>query len=157
MRLMQVGLVVVFVGFFLVSCVTDSGPRFHSLRAREQQPIQQDLENNWSQYIIYYIPQHAVLFDPKNDNNTLKVSGRWTRVGDGAEKAWIEILRENTQTSDSVFSVWMGATSGFLKVIGPDEQVFGFLVHDKNDLVALRVLDRNTMRIYYSPQRTDAP
>jgi hypothetical protein len=78
-------------------------------------------------------------------------------VGDGAEKAWIEILRENTQASDSALSVWLGATSGFLKVIGPDEQLFGFLVHDPNDLVTLRILDRNTMRIYYSPQRTDAP
>lgn len=146
---------IVFMGFSLLSCVTDSGPRFHSLRAKEQQQIQQDLESNWSQYIIYYIPQHAVLFDPKNDNNTLKVSGRWTRVDDGAEKTWIKILRQNTQTSDSIFSVWMGATSGFLKVIGPDEQVFGFLIHDQNDLVALKILDRNTMRIYYSPQRTE--
>ena len=156
MRLRWTGLIVLVV-MGMASCVTDSGPRFHSLRAKEQQQIQQDLENNWSQYIIYFIPQHAVLFDPKNDNNTLKVSGRWTRVGDGAEKAWIEILRENTQASDSAFSVWLGATSGFLKVIGPDEQLFGFLVHDPNDLVALRILDRNTMRIYYSPQRTDAP
>jgi hypothetical protein len=156
MRLRWTGLVVLAV-MGMVSCVTDSGPRFHSLRAKEQQQIQQDLENNWSQYIIYFIPQHAVLFDPKNDYNTLKVSGRWTRVGDGAEKAWIEILRENTQASDSAFSVWMGAASGFLKVIGPDEQLFGFLVHDPNDLVALRILNRNTVRIYYSPQRIDAP
>lgn len=148
---------IVFMGIFLVSCVTDSGPRFHSLRATEQQQIQQDLENNWSQYNIYFIPQHAVLFDPKNDGNTLKVSDRWTRVESGSEKTWIEILRQNTETRDSIFSVWMGAASGFLKVIGPDEQVFGFLVHDKNDLVALRILDRNAMRIYYSPQRTDAP
>ncbi len=157
MRFVLTGLLVVVVGFFTVSCVTDSGPRFHSLRAKEQQPIQQDLENKWSQYIIYFIPQHAVLFDPRNDTNTLKVSDRWTRVEGGSEKAWIEVLRQNTDSKDSIFSVWMGATSGFLKVIGPDEQLFGFLVHDKNDLVALRVLDRNTMRIYYSPQRIDAP
>ena len=147
----------VLLGSFMFSCVTDSGPRFQSLRAAEQQQIQQELENNWSQFIIYYIPQHAVLFDPKDDNNTLKVSGRWYRVGDGEEKRWILILRQNTQDADNFLNVWMGGKSGFLRVIGPDEQFFGYLVHDKNDLVALRILDRNTMRIYYSPQRTEGP
>ncbi|MDJ0984254.1 MAG: hypothetical protein QNJ26_01830 [Desulfobacterales bacterium] len=140
-----------------VSCVTDSGPRFNSLRATEQQQIQQQLVDNWSQYTIYYIPEHAVLFDPKDDNNTLKVSGRWYRVGDGEEKRWIDILRKNTQEKDDFFSVWLGSRSGFLEVIGPDEQLFGYLIHDKNDLVALRILDPSTMRIYYSPQRSEGP
>lgn len=118
-------------------------------------PFQQQLENNWSEYIIYYIPQHAVLFDPKDDSNTLKVSGRWTRVGD--QKTWIEILRQNTQSTDSFFSVWMGSRSGFLEIIGPDEQLFGYLVHEKMDLVAFKIIDRNTMQIFYSPQRTEGP
>ena len=154
MPLKSMGLIAL-LWFCTVSCVTDSGPRFNSLRATEQQQIQQQLEDNWSQYTIYYIPQHAVLFDPKDDNNTLKVSGRWYRVGDGEEKRWIEILRKNTQEKDDFFRVWLGARSGFLEVIGPDEQLFGYLVHDKNDLVALRILDPNTMRIYYSPQTSE--
>ena len=138
------------------SCATtDTGPRFKSLRAKEQQQIRQELEKNWSQYTIYYIPQHAVLFDPQNDLNTIKVSGRWIRVGEGVQQNWIDVLRKHTQESDSAFSVWMGSKSGFLRVIGPDEQFFGYLVHDTMDLVALKVLDRNTMRIYYSPRRTE--
>ncbi len=154
MRLIRVGLVVL-LGFLLISCVTASEPRFNSLRAADQQKIQQQLENNWSEYIIYYIPQHAVLFDPKDDSNTLKVSGRWTRVGD--QKTWIEILRQNTQSTDSFFSVWMGSRSGFLEIIGPDEQLFGYLVHEKMDLVAFKIIDRNTMQIFYSPQRIEGP
>ena len=154
MRLKWTGLVVL-LGFFVVSCATDTGPRFKNLRAAEQQQIQQQLENNWSQYIIYYIPQHAVLFDPKDDNYTLKVSGRWIKAGD--QKTWIAILQQNTQTSDNIISVWLGSRTGFLEIIGPDEQFFGYLVHEKMDLVALKIIDRNTMRIYYSPQRTDGP
>jgi hypothetical protein len=146
---------VIFMVFLLLSCTTQSGPRFNSLRAADQQRVQQQLENNWSEYIIYYISQHAVLFDPKNDSNTLKVSGRWTRVAN--QKTWMEILRQNTQSTDSFFSVWMGSRSGFLEIIGPDEQRFGYLVHDKNDLVAFKIIDRNTMQLFYSPQRTDAP
>ncbi|MGD9148808.1 MAG: hypothetical protein PVG40_00905 [Desulfobacterales bacterium] len=145
----------VLLGFLMISCATGSGPRFNSLRAKDQQRIQQQLENNWSQYVIYYIPQHAVLFDPIDDNNTLKVSGRWTRVGD--QKTWIEILRQNTQSTDNIISVWLGSRSGFLEIIGPDEQLFGYLVHEKMDLVAFKIIDRNTMQIFYSPQRTDGP
>ena len=154
MRLIGMGLVVI-LGFLLISCATASGPRFNNLRAADQQKIQQQLENNWSEYIIYYIPQHAVLFDPKNDSNTLTVSGRWTRVGD--QKTWIEILQQNTQSTDSFFSVWMGSRSGFLEIIGPDEQLFGYLVHEKMDLVAFKIIDRNTMQIIYSPQRIEGP
>ena len=154
MRLIGTGLVIL-AGFLLLSCVTESGPRFNSLRAADQQRIQQQLENNWSEYIIYYIPQHAVLFDPKDDNNTLKVSGRWIKVGD--QKTWIEILRQNTQSTDSFFSVWMGSRSGFLEIIGPDEQLFGYLVHEKMDLAAFEIIDRNSMRIFYSPQRIEGP
>ena len=154
MRLIWMGRVVL-AAFLMVSCVTESGPRFNSLRAVDQQRIQQQLENNGSQYIIYYIPQRAVLFDLIDDNNTLKVSGRWTRVGD--QQTWIEILRQNTQSTDNFLSVWLGSRSGFLEIIGPDEQLFGYLVHEKMDLVALKIIDRNTMRIFYSPQRIEGP
>jgi hypothetical protein len=155
MRLKWTGLMI-FFGFFMVSCATDSGPRFADLRAKKQQQIKQELENNWPRYSIYYIPERAVIFDPKDDGNTLVVSSRWIRFGDD-KKAWVEILRENTQTSDNIFDTLLRTTTGFQEVIGPDEQFFGYLVHEKMDLVALKVIDRNTMRIYYSPQRTDGP
>ena len=155
MRLKLIGLIIL-IQLVTISCATtDSGPRFHSLRAKKQQQVKQELTNNWSQYTIYFIPQRAVLFDPKDDGNTLLVSGRWIRAADKDD--WPAILKENTQKSDDFFRVWLGARSGFLEIIGPDEQVFGYLVHEKDDLVALRIKDRNTMRIYYSPVRTSGP
>ena len=152
MRLKLIGMIILF-GFFAVSCATDSGPRFKNLRAKKQQQIKQELINNWSQYSIYFIPQRAVLFDPKSDGNTLKVSDRWVRAVD--KNAWPEILRQNTQTRDDFFANLLDAATGFQEIIGPDEQFFGYLVHEKMDLVALKVIDRNTIRIYYSPQRTE--
>jgi hypothetical protein len=153
MRLKWTGLMLLF-GFLVVSCATDTGPRFVDLRANKQQQIQQELETNWPRYIIYYIPEHAVLFDLKDDGNTLVVSSRWIKFEDDKTK-WEEILRQNTQTTDSIFDRLLQATTGFLEIIGPDEQFFGYLIHKKMDLVALKVIDRNTMRIYYSPQRTE--
>jgi hypothetical protein len=155
MRLKWTGLVI-FLGFLFVSCATETGPRFADLRANKQQQIAQELENNWPAYIIHYIPEHAVLFDPKDDENTLLVSGRWIKFTDN-KKVWVEILRQNTQTTDSVFDKILGKTTGFQEIIGPDEQFFGYLIHEKMDLVALKIIDRNTMRIYYAPQRTEGP
>jgi hypothetical protein len=153
MRLKWTGLILLF-GFLVVSCATDTGPRFVDLRSNKQQQIQQELETNWPRYVIYYIPEHAVLFDPKDDGNTLAVSSRWIKF-ENDKKTWVEILRQNTQTTDSIFDSLLQTTTGFLEIIGPDEQFFGYLVHKKMDLVALNVIDRNTMRIYYSPPRTE--
>ena len=153
MRMKWTGLMLLF-GFLVVSCATDTGPRFVDLRANKQQQIQQELETNWPRYIIYFIPEHAVIFDPKDDENTLILSGRWVKFEDD-KKAWVEILRQNTQTTDNIFNTLLRTTTGFQEIIGPDEQFFGYLVHEKMDLVALKVIDRNTMRIYYSPQRTE--
>ena len=153
MRFKWTGLILLF-GFFLVSCATETGPRFADLRAQKQQQIQQELEANWPQYKIYYIPEHAVLFDPKDDGNTLLVSSRWIKFEDD-KSTWVDILRQNTQTTDGIFDTLLGTTTGFQEIIGPDEQFFGYLVHEKMDLVALKIIDRNTMRIYYSPQRTE--
>ena len=153
MRLKWTGLMI-FLGFLVVSCATETGPRFADLRANKQQQIAQELENNWSAYIIHYIPQRAVLFDPKDDENTLLVSGRWIKSTDD-KKVWVEILRQNTQTTESIFDTILSTTTGFHEIIGPDEQLFGYLVHEKMDLVALKIIDRNTMRIYYSKQRTE--
>jgi hypothetical protein len=151
MRLKWTGLMLLF-GFFVVSCATETGPRFADLRAKKQQQIQQELEANWPQYKIYYIPEHAVLFDPNDDGNTLLVSGRWIKFKDD-KSTWVEILRQNTQTTDTIFDQLFRTTTGFLEIIGPDEQFFGYLVHEKMDMVALKITDRNTMRIYYYPQR----
>lgn len=166
MRLKWTGLIIVF-GLLVLSCETTSnlikgffntdsetGPRFVNVRAKKQQQIKQELEMNWSWYTIYYIPEHAVLFDPKDDDNALLVSNRWIKF-EGENKTWVEILRQNTQTTETFFDRLLGSTTGFLEIIGPDEQFFGYLVHEKLDMVTLRIIDRNTMRIYYSPQREE--
>ena len=167
MRLKWTGLIIVF-GLLVLSCETTSnvikgffdiksetGPRFVDVRAKKQQQIKQELEINWPGYFIYYIPEHAVLFDPKDDGNTLLVSSnRWIKFEDD-KKAWVEILRQNTQTTERFFDRLLRSTTGFLEIIGPDEQFFGYLVHEKLDMVALKIIDSNTMRIYYSPQREE--
>jgi hypothetical protein len=163
MRLKGTGLIIVF-GLLVLSCETTSdlikgffntsetGPRFVNLRANKQQQIQRELESNPSGYFIYYIPEHAALFDPIDNGNKLVVGSPWIKSEDD-KKAWVEILRQNTQTKDTFLDEVLRTTTGFLEIIGPDEQFFGYLVYDKMDMVTLKVIDQNTVRIYYYPQR----
>ena len=166
MRLKWIVPIILF-GLLMISCETTSdvikglfdtdretGPRFVTVRAKNQQQIKQELEMNWSRYTIYYIPEHAALFDPKDDDNTLAVSNRWTKF-EGDKKTWVGILQQNTQTEDRFFDRLFGSITGFQEIIGPDEQFFGYLVHEKLDMVSLKVIDRNTRRIYYSPQKKE--
>jgi hypothetical protein len=163
MRLKWTGLII-FFGLFLFSCgitsdliegffdTRETGPRFENLRPKKQQQIQRELESNPSGYFIYYIPEHAVLFDPIDDANKLVVGTPWIRSEDD-KKAWVEILRQNTQDKETAMDRLLRSTTGFLEIIGPEEQFFGYLVHDKMDMVTLKIIDQNTMRIYYYPQR----
>jgi len=163
MRLKWTGLII-FFGLLLFSCgitsdliegffdTRETGPRFENLRPKKQQQIQRELESNPSGYFIYYIPEHAALFDPIDDANKLVVGTPWIRSEDD-KKAWVEILRQNTQDKETAIDRLLRSTTGFLEIIGPEEQFFGYLVHDKMDMVTLKIIDQNTMRIYYYPQR----
>ena len=164
MRLKWTGLIIVF-GLLVLSCETTSnvikgffdtdketGPRFVNLRVKKQQQVKQELETNWSRYTIYYIPEHAALFDPIDDGNTLVVGNPWLKSEDD-KKAWVEILQQNTQTRETIIDKVLRSTTGFLEIIGPDEQFFGYLVYDKIDMVTLKIIDQNTIRIYYYPER----
>ena len=107
MRLKWTGLII-FFGLLLFSCgitsdliegffdTRETGPRFENLRPKKQQQIQHELESNPSGYFIYYIPEHAVLFDPIDDANKLVVGTPWIKSEDD-KKAWVDILRQNTQ------------------------------------------------------------
>ena len=166
MRLKWTGLIIVF-GLLLLSCETTSnvikgffdinsetGPRFVDVRAKKQQQIKQELETNWTRYTIYYITEHAALFDPIDDGNKLVVSYPWIKSESEDNKIiWLEILRQYTQTKDTFLDKLLSTTTGFLEIIGPDEQSFGYLVFDKSDMVTLKVVDQSTMQIYYYPQR----
>jgi hypothetical protein len=160
------GLIILF-GLLVVSCAnsdffqqlfpsSETGPRFVNLQASKQQRVKQELEANWSNYIILYIPRRAAIFDPADDGNTLLVDRSWHRYKDD-KRPWLQILDENTQTTESFMASFLNPVTGFQEIIGPDEQFFGYLVHKKMDMVALEIVDRNTMRIFYSPERDDIP
>jgi len=111
----------------------------------------QDLKENWNDYIIYYAGYYgslsikhpsAVMFDPRNDSKGL-VGDKWTMVKD---KHTLSELISSIQSQGSVG----GFYPRLWRVLGPDEQLYGFLF-TAWDHVVTKVIDDKIMWVYDLP------
>ena len=116
---------------------------------------QQKLVENWTEYHIW-VRSAAIVFDPKNDANTLLIAGRWTAVRD--EKSWSEIVGLNTTTSGNISPRFANyKMTPVREVRSPDDQLFGYIMHQVNDSVSARVVDDATIRLFYHRARYGGP
>jgi hypothetical protein len=111
----------------------------------------QDLSENWNDYSIYYAGYYgslsikhpsAVMFDPRNDNKRL-VGDKWTMVKD---KHTLSELIDSIQRQESVG----GFYPRLWRILGPDDQLYGFLF-TAWDHVVTKVIDDKMMRMYDLP------
>ena len=111
----------------------------------------QDLKENWSDYTVYYAGYYgslsikhpsAVMFDPKNDSTGL-VGDKWTIVKD---KSMLSELISTIQSQELVG----GYYPRLWRILGPDEQFYGFLFTAWDHVVA-KVIDDKSMWVYDLP------
>jgi hypothetical protein len=102
-----------------------------------------DLEKNWTDYTVHYAgssPERplGVMFDPKNDGKTLLPGSndRWTKIED--EKTLSEIIGWIKLQSFADYNPML------YKVLGPDDQLYGYLLSGRSD-VTIEVFDDRTM------------
>jgi hypothetical protein len=121
----------------------------------ESKVTEKKLIDNWSDYDIWF-KSAVIVFDPKNDDRKILVGSNWGTVKD--QKTWTEIVKANT-TSDGNFSpVWASySMTGVREIWGPDNQLYGYIIHQQGDLVSARVVDENTMRLYYNRANFGGP
>ena len=121
----------------------------------ESKVTQQELIDNWSDYIIW-LKSAAVVFDPKNDDRTILVGSGWGTVKD--QEAWTEIVKANTTKNGNISPVWANYSMTRVREIwGPDNQLYGFIIHQQQDLVSTRLVDKNTMQLFYNRARFGGP
>jgi len=124
----------------------------------DSKATQQSLIDTWSDYDIW-ITEDAIVFDPKNDDKKIAVDGLftgWAAVKD--QEMWTEIVKKDTM-SDSDFSpqpVNDDWDSGFgtgatrvREIWGPDNQLYGYIIHQQGDGVNSTLEDKNTLRLWY--------
>ena len=137
-------LLLIFV--FTLGCAGNTGHLRNQSRA-DTKVTQQRLVENWSEYYIWF-RSAVIVFDPKNDDNTLLVSGQWATVKD--EKAWLEIVRQNTTDMGNISPMFANyAMTPVREIWSPDNQLYGYIIHQVNDGVSVSVVDATTMRVFY--------
>ena len=154
MKTVKYIILICFVFIFIEGCAQDSA--ILKTQSDEQSKItQQELFNNFSNYTIWLRPT-AVVFDPKDDDRKIVVGGRWGTVTDQA--SWEQILKENTSSYGQVTPLWANyAMTGVREIWSPDNQLYGYIIHQQRDMVSARVVDVNTMRVWHTTARFGGP
>ena len=120
----------------------------------DSKATQQELIENWSEYDIWF-RSAVIVFDPKNDDKKILVSSHWGTVKD--QEAWTRIVKANT-SAGNVTPLWASySMSGVREIWGPDNQLYGYIIHQLPDGVSAKVVDENTMRLYYHRARFGGP
>ena len=121
-------LVIVLLIFSIIGCAGGT----HGKLKRVQQPTEGGLKQDWQNYTVYYRNRLAFLYKIKN-NQEIILDSRWIKVAS----------EEMMNKSKVFFSTWVK------EIIGPNDERFGYLVHKSTDTASLKIIDQNTVQLYY--------
>jgi len=134
---------ILFVLLFLMPGCLSSFGKVRSQSGNGERMTIDDLEKNWADYTVHYAGMSpnrpsGVMFDPKNDDKTLLP---------GSNDRWKKI--EDKQTlSDVIGWIKVQDSTGYnpmlYRVLGPDDQFYGYLFSGRSD-VTIEVFDDRTM------------
>ena len=111
------------------------------LSRHEEKVSLQELEKNWQDYTIYYAglsvgTAAGIMFDPKNDDKTL-ISDKWIKIED--KETLLELI--------GWIQTYIQFDPRLWKIVGPDEQFYGYLFCACNHVV-IKSVDDTTMYVY---------
>ena len=141
-RLVGIGILI----FFVSGCSANYG-KLKTQSKNESMTTQQELIDNWSDYDIWF-RSAVIIFDPKNDDKTLLLGGQWGTVRDQA--TWSQMVKANTTNGGDIWPLWADyAMTRVREIWGPDNQLYGFIIHQQMDLVNVKLVEENRMRLWY--------
>jgi len=99
---------------------------------RVQQPKETELKQDWQNYTVYYRRNLAFVYKIKNDQKII------------LDKRWVKISSEDMMANSKILdSTWVK------EIIGNNGEMFGYLVHRYHDLANVKIIDENTVQLYY--------
>jgi hypothetical protein len=132
--------------FLLIIGCSGNNANIRNLSESESEAIHQELLDNWSDYDIRY--NTAVLvFDPKNDDKKIlgsrgKDSGGWYTVKD--QETWTQIVNGYKILPFGVNQMWGEP----IREIWVHNQFYGYVSHQRSMMVAVYIVDENTVRLF---------
>ena len=156
MKMVRLTVIAVLIFVLIMGCKTGNYARLKNQSRDESKVTQQKLIDTWSEYHIWF-RSAVIVFDPKDDDKTIQVGSNWSTVND--QQTWTEMVKANTTGHGNLSPI--GASynmTGVREIWSPDSQFFyGYIQHQHGDLVSLRVVDENTMRLFYTRARFGGP
>ena len=145
--------IVVVIFALIMGCSGNFG-KLKTQSANDSKTTQQELIDKWSDYDIWF-KSAVIVFDPKNDDKKLLVGSNWGTVRD--QETWTEILKANTTSNGDISPMWANySMTGVREIWSPDNQLYGYVMHQIPDGMSVVVVDENTMRLYYHRARFGA-
>jgi hypothetical protein len=126
-------LFIVLVIFSLIGC---AGGNRGTLK-RVQKPTEDGLRQDWKEYTVYYRRNLAFVYKIKDDRKII-LDNRWVKVSSEDMMAKSKILD----------STWVK------EIMGNSDEMFGYLVHRSSDRANVKIIDENTVQLYYTYVRT---
>jgi len=104
---------------------------------RVESPTASELKQDWKNYTVYFRRNIAFVYKLKDDRKII-LDDRWKAVTTDSMMAESEI----------VDSAWVK------KILGENNEMFGYLVHRSADHANVAIIDGNTIQLYYHYVRT---
>jgi hypothetical protein len=126
-------LIIVLVIFSLIGC---AGGNRGALK-RVQKPTEDGLRQDWKKYTVYYRRNLAFVYKIKDDRKII------------LDNSWVKVSSEDMMAKSKILdSTWVK------EIMGNSDEMFGYLVHRSSDGANVKIIDENTVQLYYTYVRT---
>ena len=137
-----VGIVILIIAF-IMGC-SGNYANIKNQSGDESKVTQKKLINNWSDYSIWF-RYTVIVFDPKNDDKKILVGSYWGTVKD--QETWTQLVNGTAPTGFRINRVW---GNEIREIWIPDNQFYGYVTHQPNELVNAQIVDENTVRLFHN-------
>ena len=128
-----IGLFPVIIIFGNIGCA--GGPR--GKLPRVESPTENELKQDWENYTVYYRRDTAFVYKLKDDRKII------------LDASWAEVKTKSMMTKSRISNLtWVK------KILGQNNEMYGYLVHRFADRVNVAIIDGNTVQLYYHYIRT---
>jgi len=117
----------------IIGCA--GGPR--GKLPRVEKPTENELKQDWQNYTVYFRRGTAFVYKLKDDRKIILDAG------------WVAVTTESMMTKSRISDL-----TRVKKILGQNNEMYGYLVHRSADQVNVAIIDGNTVRLYYHYIRT---
>jgi hypothetical protein len=136
MRKPAINLSCLFIAVVMLTLIGCAGGNRGKLE-RVQNPTENGLSQDWKEYTVYYRRNLALVYKIKDDHTII------------LDKSWVKVSSEDMMAKTKIVSsTWVK------EIIGNNDKTFGYLVHRSDDRTNIKIIDENTVQLYYHYRRT---